>query len=452
MAYQHLIAIKVKLNGLGGYRKDIMRQFKVKKNPNIDLSRSHLNYCIEDLAPDHLSRRVKERISQLHLKKRPRSDAVGIEDIIVSASVDFMLQLDCDTREQYFRDSFHFFQRRYGKENVMYCQCHMDESNPHIHIGIVPITPDGRLSAKSLFCPKTLEQLQTDFHHEVSQHYGLERGEHHSKKYLPLQQFKAQQAKNKAQLFANDLHLADISHQKIEEADQAAHFSTKGFIFTSEDRDNIELPIKHYLYLKETSEESSKMAVTIHSLQDDNRQLKHDEFQARSDLNFFLRQLKELEKETAIYTAIPKAWRKNIDRQIDKLQLTFSAYCHDLHRATVRTFIATKGDFNQTKRILHNLILSTDITDTDKYISEVIHAAILQHKKNIQPTIPPPSWIPPKSSDTDYSKPDETGLVPLQLSQVPDINWDMINWDLLSELEKDEIRHKKMIRELFGRT
>ena len=40
----------------------------------------------------------------------------------------------------------------------MYCQCHLDESNPHIHIGVVPITPDGRLSAKSLFCPKTLEQ------------------------------------------------------------------------------------------------------------------------------------------------------------------------------------------------------------------------------------------------------------------------------------------------------
>ena len=440
MAYQHLIAIKVKLNGLGGYRKDIMRQFKVKKNPDIDLSRSHLNYCIEDLTPDHLNRRVKERISQLHLKKRPRSDAVGIEDIIVSASVDFMLQLDCDTREQYFRDSLHFFQRRYGKENVMYCQCHMDESNPHIHIGVVPITPDGRLSAKVLFCPKTLEQLQTDFHREVSQHYGLERGEHHAKKYLPLQQFKAQQAKNKAQLFANDLHLADISHQKIAEADQAAHFPSKGFIFTSEDRNNIELPIKHYLYLKESSEESAKMKATIHVLKDDNQQLKHDEFQARSDLNFFLRQLKELEKETALYTAIPKAWRKRIDLEILKLQPIFSSYCHDLHRATVRTFIATKGDFNQTERILHNLITSTGITN--KYISDVIHAASRQHMKNLQPTIPPSSWTPPKPDDTDYAKPDETGIVPLQLSKVPDINWDMINWDLLPELEKDEIRHK----------
>ena len=184
------------------------------------------------------------------------------------------------------------------------------------------------------------------------------------------------------------------------------------------------------------------MAITIHSLQDDNRQLKHDEFQARSDLNFFLRQLKELEKETALYTAIPKAWRKRIDLEILKLQKIFSAYCHDLNRATIRTFIATKGDFNRTERILHNLILSTDVKDVDQYIRDVIHAASLQHKKNIQPFIPPSSWKPPKPEETDYKKPDETGIVPLQLSRVPDINWDMINWDLLSQLERDEIRHK----------
>ena len=442
MSYQQLIAGKVKLNGLEGIRRHLQERERVKTNPNIDLARSHLNYCIENLTPDHLSRRVKERIAQLHLKKRPRSDAVGLEDIIVTTSVDFMLQLDYETREKYFRDSLLFFQRRYGKENVMYCQCHMDESNPHIHIGVVPITPDGRLSARDVFNPKSLEKLQTDFHREVSQHYGLERGQHHSKKYLPLQQFKAQQAKIKAQLFADDLHMADINHQKIKEADQAAHFPSKGFIFTSEDRDNIELPINHYLYLKETSEESAKMAITIHSLQDENRQLKHDEFQAHSDLNYFLRQLKELEKETALYTAIPKAWRKNIDCDIDKLQITFSAYCHDLHRATVRTFIATKGDFKRTERILHNFILSTGVEDTDKYIHDVIRAAVRQHKKNIQPSIPPSSWKPPKPEETDYKKSDETGIVPLQLSRVPDINWDMINWDLLSKLEREELRHK----------
>ena len=149
---------------------------------------------------------------------------------------------------------------------------------------------------------------------------------------------------------------------------------------------------------------------------------------------------RSLEKETALYTAIPKAWRKRIDLEILKLQKIFSAYCHDLNRATIRTFLATKGDFNRTERILHNLILNTDVLDTEKYIHDVIRSAVRQHKKNIQPTIPSPSWKPPKPEETDYKKPDETGIVPLQLSRVPDINWDMINWDLLSELDKRKCR------------
>ncbi len=172
MSFQQVIAGKVKLNGLGGIRRHLQERQRVKTNPNIDLSRSYLNHCIEELTPDHLNSRVNSRIKQLGLKKKPRSDAVGLEDIIISASSEFMLTADATLREQYFTDALHFFQNRYGKENVMYCHCHMDESNPHIHVGIVPITPDGRLSAKCLFNPKSLEQLQTDFYEQVSKFYG----------------------------------------------------------------------------------------------------------------------------------------------------------------------------------------------------------------------------------------------------------------------------------------
>lgn len=112
---------------------------RVKTNPDIDLSRSHLNYFIENLTAENLNSRVKARIKQLGLKKKPRSEAIGLEDIVVKASAEFMLNADAETREHYFAD--------------------------------------GRLSAKSLFSPKTLEKLQTDFHRNVSSHYGLERGE-----------------------------------------------------------------------------------------------------------------------------------------------------------------------------------------------------------------------------------------------------------------------------------
>lgn len=88
------------------------------------------------------------------------------------------------------------------------------------------------------------------------------------------------------------------------------------------------------------------------------------------------------------------------------------------------------------------LIQNIGVKNTEQLISLAIYFSRLQFQKNIQPTIPKPSWKPPKSSETDYKQPDETGIVPLQLSYVPNIDWNLINWDLLDELTKDEIRHK----------
>lgn len=442
MSYQQLHIGKVKLNGLGGIRHHLLDRERVKTNPNIDLTRSHLNHSIEDLSPEHLERNVRQRIKQLHLKRKPRSDAVGLADIIVGASSDFMLQLGTEQREQYFANALYFFQRRYGKENVMYCHCHLDEYNPHIHIGVIPVTKDGRLSARDLFNPKSLEKLQTDFHQQVARLYGLERGEHHSRNYLELNQFKAQQAKQELQQYTEDLNTLLLTQDNIRKINRSVHFVSTGVLFKSEDRDHVELPTQDFITLRQIAEEGIKAVAFIHILQEQLQFTQHEKDLAKSDLDSLQHEFDKLNNLTANYSAIPIAWRKRIDLEILKLQRTFTAYCHDLHRATVRTFIATKGDFNHTERILHNLILSTDIKDADKYIHDVIRAAIRQHKKNIQPSILPLSWKPPKPEETDYKKPDETGIVPLQLSRVPDINWDMINWDLLPELDKDDIRHK----------
>lgn len=317
MSFQQVIASKVKLNGIMGMQHHLIDRDRVKTNPDIDLTRSRLNYFIEDLTAENLNSRVKARIKQLNLKKRPRSDAVGLEDIVIKASTDFMLNVDAEIREKYFSDALHFLQNRYGKENVMYCQCHMDESSPHIHVGIVPITPDGRLSAKSLFCPKTLEQLQTDFHREVAQNYGLERGESHSKKYLPIQKFKANQAKLKAELFTDDLHIADIDHKKIEQINQSVHYVKNGFLFASEDRENVQLPTQNFIALRNIAEQGVKAVAQINLLKDDIQKIRHDEAQTRSDLSFFLHELNKLKKDTKNYADVPKFWRKHIDDSID---------------------------------------------------------------------------------------------------------------------------------------
>ena len=451
MAFQQVIAKKIKLNGLIGIQHHMLDRDKVKTNPDIDLSRSHLNYFIENLTAENLNSRVKARIKQLNLKKHPRSDAVGLEDIVVKASAEFMLNAEAETRENYFADSLHFFQERYGKENVMYCQCHLDESSPHIHVGIIPITPDGRLSAKSLFSPKTLEQLQTDFHRAVSSHYGLERGESHAKKYLPIQKFKAQQAKIKAAQFTKDLQTADFDFQKIRQATQSAHYATSGIIFTSKDTEHVQMPTQDFLLLKNFAEQGLKAVAQIDILNDDIQKLQHDEAQARSDLSFCLHELSKLEKDTEKYSAVPKFWRKHIDDSIDFWKKTFTNYCHDVNRNIVKFFIATHGNCQQTEKIMRPHILRTGVKNIHKYVKNVIRAAQCQIKNDIHPDTSASSWEPPKPVDTDYRQPDVTDLVPppsfAQLGG-DDINWDMITWDLLSNLAKDELLHKLAMRDI----
>lgn len=446
MAYQQLHAGKVKLNGLAGIQHHLIDRNRVKTNPDIDLTRSHFNHSIEDLSPEHLARRVHLRIKQLNLKRKLRDDAVGLEDIIIGASVDFMLKLGSEQREKYFADALHFFQNRYGKENVMYCQCHLDESNPHIHIGIVPVTPDGRLSARDVFTPKTLEQLQTDFHRDVAQKYGLERGDSHKRNYLELNKFKAHQAKIQLQNYINEIDTTQLEQANIEEIQHSAHFPSTGVLFKSEDKHNIQLPTENFLTLQAMAQNGIKSKSAILLLAEQNKALSHENSILKSDCDEISHRFSDLDNETTPYTDIPKLWRKHIDDSIDFWKKTFTHYCHDVNRATVKVFIATHFNLDKTEKIMRNHIKKTGAKNIQKHIKNVVLAAHFQLKKNSPPTTGcPPSWKPPKPTDTDYKKSDETNLAPppsfAQLGG-DGINWDMVNWDLLTELDKEEILRK----------
>jgi len=60
------------------------------------------------------------------------------------------------------------------------CTLHQDELTPHFHAVVVPLTADGRLSAKDVFNPKTLRALQTEYA-EAMKPFGMERGVEYSR-------------------------------------------------------------------------------------------------------------------------------------------------------------------------------------------------------------------------------------------------------------------------------
>src|SRR5699024_177450 len=86
-------------------------------------------------------------------------------------------------------------QSKQSPETIISAVVHMDEKTPHMHLCFVPLTPDGRLSAKDIVGnKKKLTQWQDDFwKHMVKKYPDFERGESASetgRTHIPPRLFK----------------------------------------------------------------------------------------------------------------------------------------------------------------------------------------------------------------------------------------------------------------------
>ena len=118
---------------------------------------------------------INERIKELASKRKIKDDAVLITSFILGSDKEFFDGISPEAQKQFFADCTDFFSERYGKENVVSAVVHLDESSPHLHFNLMPVT-DGRLCAKELFDRAALRELQTGFYEIVGKKYGLKRG------------------------------------------------------------------------------------------------------------------------------------------------------------------------------------------------------------------------------------------------------------------------------------
>ena len=109
----------------------------------------------------------------------------------------------------YFAYALKFLEGRQRPDTFLSAVVHMDEKTPHLHLCFVPLTPDGRLSAKEIIGNrKNLVKWQDEFwQHMVKQYPELERGESASqtgREHIPPRIFKemTQLTKQKEQLDA----------------------------------------------------------------------------------------------------------------------------------------------------------------------------------------------------------------------------------------------------------
>ena len=159
-------------------------------NPQIDSERTRNNYRFTPYFGKTYTGFINGRIKELGLS--PRKDAVVMNSFVLGSDKTFFDGLSKVEQYNFFSACYKFFANRYGEENIIAAVVHNDETTPHMHLNLMPITPDGRLCSKQLFDKPQLQQLQTDFYETVGKRWGLQRGKEGSqKKHLSTAEFKA---------------------------------------------------------------------------------------------------------------------------------------------------------------------------------------------------------------------------------------------------------------------
>lgn len=156
-----------------------------------------------------LSKAVQQRIENGYTGKTAiRKDAVKFISLILSGTHEQIISIN-KSKELYspwLKANREFLEGEFGKENIVKLELHRDEKTPHFHAIIVPLTKDGRLSAKEIVGDRKKLTAFQDRYSEAMKPFGLERGEEKSKNtHITTQEFYQELEKTRKEVQNLDL-------------------------------------------------------------------------------------------------------------------------------------------------------------------------------------------------------------------------------------------------------
>lgn len=188
-------------------------------NNQVDRERSGLNVPL--IQSNNWMQDIRAEIERAGA--RTRSNSVVALDTLYTASPSFFEGKTREQTEDFFRDCLQFHQRQFG--HIISAVIHYDETTPHLHIVSVPLTADGRLSAREIVGNRqNMSRMQDDFFEQVGRNYGLERGTHsdgqEKRKHISAQEHRLRQVTEQTQEQEQRLHEVKVNKNKeLEELD-----------------------------------------------------------------------------------------------------------------------------------------------------------------------------------------------------------------------------------------
>ena len=162
------------VNGIGLHNWEKRGEYDRHSNQDIDTSRSYLNVQLIEQNKS-LYRTIKQDIED-RCKGRVTAHSNWLSETITYPPENIQ-----NNREQcisFFRDVLNWHQLEFDITNVKSAVIHFDETTPHMHTNIIPLTRDGRLSSKDIFTRKNLNRHHTELAAYLKERgWEVERGE-----------------------------------------------------------------------------------------------------------------------------------------------------------------------------------------------------------------------------------------------------------------------------------
>ena len=265
-------------------------------NPDVDTARSKQNFHL--VTPERKYRAEAERqIAQAGC--RTRSDSVRVVEVLFTASHDFFKGKSKGEIRAFFEECMAFLAQRQDPATYLSAVVHMDEKTPHMHLSFVPLTADGRLSAKEIVGNRQkLTQWQDAFwEHMVKKYPDLERGESASKTgraHIPPRIFKQATHLNR-QLDKILQMLADTNVWNAKK--RAAQLGTALRKFFPEMEDFLTQTKKYDKAIRGLSAEKERLQQELDQSKETQRKQKMNEYRLEADYANLLRKLERIPPE-----------------------------------------------------------------------------------------------------------------------------------------------------------
>lgn len=275
---------KFKIGNLGGLQRHDERTLQHHSNPDIDVSKSSDNFSV--LPPERLDKskslhkQVQEIIADERVSNRAvRKDAVVLTEWVISSDSTFFEGLSRDETKQFFTDAYQWFANHFGADHIPYATVHMDETTPHMHMGVIPLT-NGRLSAKTIFNREALRFIQADLPQKLGeQGWSIERGERDSKrKHLSVDKYKevAESLKRGEPLF----DVSKLQHERVPVVNMfnfvKGKEATQNYILPPEDYQRLTERVQGFSDLGNALKEANSLKTSLNAREERIRQREKD--------------------------------------------------------------------------------------------------------------------------------------------------------------------------------